>query len=360
FAGSSNRSLVSKAARWIRGNVFIPDARAGWVRHAVNRAAQLHRAQPFDAVLTTGPPHSTHVAGLRIQKRLNLPWIADFRDPWTEVYYYDDFPRSAVARYIDANLEARVLRMADRIVSVGPRLADRLEELAGLTEPPAVIYNGYDEADFQGAGFQEEDFRGLGVRSTDHPVFTIGHVGTFSHSMNPPALWEALARLCAQGERVALKFTGTLDQSVLDSLSAYGLRDNVDLIPPVSHAEALRAMCTADVLLLSIPTSAPDQESILTGKLFEYLRAGRPILAFGPAEGDASAVLKHTERGSTFAHEGSSDAVLEWIHHQKAAFPSAALPVIPAVRAFERRSQAGQLAALLTEAVSHSSESTPA
>ncbi len=211
FARSEALGRKEQLARWLRANVFLPDARVGWVPFAIRAARRLHAAQPFDVVLTTAPPMSLHLIGLALAAQ-GLPWVADFRDPWTDVYYLKELPRSALARRLDLALERRVLRRATRLVSVSASVAAGLGGKVG--RPVAVIPNGFDPADFADAA-PALDPAG---------PFTLSFVGNFLGQQNPPALWEALARIVAEPghPEVRLRLVGHVDPLVLESVAQRG------------------------------------------------------------------------------------------------------------------------------------------
>lgn len=296
-------SAAKRAALWLRANVFLPDARVGWVPFAVRAARRLIRAGAVDAVLTSGPPHSTHLVGLRLRRELRrrgIPWIADFRDPWTGINFAAELPMTAAARALDARMERRVLRAAGAVVAVSPTWARELEEKGGLPAGAVhVIQNGFDPADFAlGPAPPDADSDGGGGET-----FELTHVGSLYGSRDPAALWQAVAALRARGDADALRIrlVGRVDEAARASLRRHGLADLVREDGVVSHAEAVAAMRRADLLFLSIEP-VRNAAGILTGKLYEYLASGRPVLALGPPEGDAARLLAQVGAG----------AVVEW------------------------------------------------
>ncbi len=288
FAGAASEGAKEKLARWVRANLFVPDARIGWVPYAIAAARRLHAAQPFDALFTTGPPHSTHLAGWWLARTLGLPWVADLRDPWSDIYYYHDLPRSAMAQRLDEMMERAVLRRASARVTVGPSLAAHYEAKSGL--PVAVIPNGFDRADFAGPA---------PARQSD--TFRIAFVGTFLAQQNPETLWQVLAGLRRQGKipHLRLLLVGNVDARVTAALKEHGLEAIAETRAYVPHADAVAAMRCADALLLAI-NRVDGAERIVTGKVFEYVGSGRPVVAVGPAGGDAARVLAETGAGRLY------------------------------------------------------------
>ncbi|HPO40535.1 MAG TPA: glycosyltransferase family 4 protein [Bacteroidales bacterium] len=280
FASGKDKGFKSTVSRFIRGNFFIPDPRRGWNRFAFRRASELIRSQNITHIITTSPPHSTQLIGLRLKRRFpGLKWVADLRDPWTDIYYYDMFRPSLPARMLDRNLEKRVLSRADRIITVGKTLASLLaaktEAVAGKTE---ILPNGFDEEDFQG------------VVSSVPERFTITYVGTLSPAYPVRGFIDAVKDMRINGKQVALQFVGTVPEEIRVLFPAGDEGDGPRFISYCEHPEAIRYMMSSSLLLLIIPDHSSNR-SILTGKIFEYLATEKPILFLGPEDGDAARLL---------------------------------------------------------------------
>ncbi|WP_245837457.1 glycosyltransferase [Rubricoccus marinus] len=338
-------SWGKKLGLWARANVFLPDARVGWVPFAVRAARERLARGDVGAMLTSGPPHSAHLVGLRLRRQrqaLGIQWIADFRDPWTGITFYDELPMTPLARRLDHALERRVLREADRVITVSPTWGRDLEEQGGLgSDSVEIIQNGFDPADFA---------------DVDEPVrtdaFEIAHVGSLYGPRNPEGLWRAIADLRARGEvpKLRVRLVGRVDGVVEASLAAHGLTEIVDRTPVVPHDEAVRAMARAGLLVLSIEPVRKD-EGILTGKLYEYLASTRPVLALGPVGADADRLLRETGGGTLVARDdarGAAEVVREHYRAWEAGSPLAgAAP--EALGTLSRRAQAGEVAALVRD-----------
>ncbi|HYE57030.1 MAG TPA: glycosyltransferase [Rhodothermales bacterium] len=340
FARAGEVGRKERLARWLRANVFLPDARVGWVPFALREARRLHAEQPFNVVLTTAPPMSLHLVGLALE-RTGLPWVADFRDPWTDVYYLRELPRSGLARRLDLALERRVLGRATRLVAVSPSLGRLLGAKVG--RDATIIHNGFDPADFVAAP----------PRVARGGPFTLSFVGNFLGQQNPEALWRVLDRLRATPgiPELRIRFVGNVDSLVDASLDAHGLTGIVERRAYVPHAEAVAEMGRASLLLLPI-NRAPGAEAIVTGKLFEYVASGRPVLGIGPAEGDAAAVLAQTGAGALFDWDDEAgievylkEHLESWVSGQPRAGASP-----EAAATLSRRHQAGQMAEVLRDA----------
>ena len=212
---SSGKSLKSKLSRVLRGNLFIPDPRVSWVRCSVRFLKKYLREHPVDAVVTTGPPQSMHLIGRGLKRSLGLPWIADFRDPWTRMFYYKHLCLSKFADRKHHRLEQSVLDEADLVLAVSPPVRDDFQ--AQTRTPVHLITNGYDEDDFP--------VREPGSRRDGK--FRIVHTGLFAADGNPLKLWDALARRCREDEdfaqRLEIRLAGKTDAPVLEAIRERGL-----------------------------------------------------------------------------------------------------------------------------------------
>ena len=284
MVGLQNPSLFQKLALHIRANYFIPDARKGWKKHALKAAQEIIQTDGVDAIITTGPPHSAHLIGLELKKQTNLPWVADMRDPWTTIFYNSDFPRTESTKRKDKSLEDLVLRTADAVTVVSKGLE---QEFSDRNSTISVIYNGYDEDDIP-----------LSIPQRNER-FTISYVGNFMPNQNSNVLWELLVELKEEvvgfSKDLQLFFTGNVDDSIVKSVCEKGLGKQLKIAPFIPHKEAVQRMSAADVLLFVIPESKGNK-LIITGKLFEYLATGNPILSIGPVSGDAAELLKDAQR----------------------------------------------------------------
>jgi glycosyltransferase involved in cell wall biosynthesis len=271
---------------WIRGNFFIPDARRFWIGPSVKFLGKYLKEHPVDVVISTGPPHSTHMIAMKLAVQANLPWLADFRDPWTNIDFYKDLKLTSLADHKHHQLELQVLREASAVTVISNSMAVDFTRI--FNRSYEVITNGYDTAD------------------TDHPApemdkkFTIAHIGTLVSSRNPLTLWEALGSLLHThpqiGEDLEIKLVGKVDFMVTSSIEDHGLTRFVRKTDYMPHDEVIACQQQSQVLLLII-NDTPNSKMILTGKFFEYLAAKRPILCLGPADGDAARILNETQAG---------------------------------------------------------------
>lgn len=281
---------LSKLSLWIRSNLFIPDPRRFWVNPSIRRLTALLQLKPVDVVVTTGPPHSMHLIGLGLKRRLGVRWVADFRDPWTNIDFYKDLTLTGLADRCHRKLERKVLQEADHVITVSPGMTR--EFLAMGIHNVSTITNGYDE-------------ESLPLQKPEYGKFTLLHLGSMPKSRNPEMLWEVLSELAKHNDHFAsclqIRLIGKTDLRVRDSISHFDLQDYVVHEEFIPHDQTMGILSSAGVLLLCI-NNTPNAGGILTNKFFEYLSAHRPILAFGPADGDVSAILAETGGGKIFEY----------------------------------------------------------
>ena len=279
-----NPSLFGKLLKYIRANYFIPDARKFWIKPSVNYLKKYLKENKVDVVITTGPPHSMHLIGLILKKQLNIKWIADFRDPWTEIDYFHQLPLTKRAIKKHHSLEAEVLKNADTVLVVGKTMKENYKK---FNQNIVIVTNGFD-------GKISDSKIELDAK------FTITHIGLMNADRNPKMLWEVLAEIGNENKAFKtdfeLKLIGKVDTTVLKDISRYKLVENVKIINYIAHEHIVELQKKSQVLLL-IVNNVPSAKQIITGKIFEYLMAKRPILAIAPADGDLAEVLNKTNGG---------------------------------------------------------------
>lgn len=285
-------SFFQKISIWIRGNFFIPDARKFWIKPSEQFLVKYCAENNIDAIVSTGPPHSMHMIAKGVSGKTGIPWIADFRDPWTNIDFFEDLHLSNTARAIHHKLEKEVLDSADSIIVISPTMK---KEFAEITDTPiSVITNGFDETDFSDA------------EPISNSKFVVSHVGMMTPTRNPDILWQALGELRDENTRFAdnfnLQLIGKIDSSILDSIRSNNVENLVSVISYVPHSEIVRYQKGSDALLL-IVNNTPNANLILTGKFFEYLAAERPIICISPVKGDMSEILQTTKAGSLFSYK---------------------------------------------------------
>ena len=339
FLADTPPSVRERAARWVRANLFIPDARVGWVPYALKAAKRRLSEGGISAVFTTGPPHSTHLVGKSLKRHSGLPWLADFRDPWTEIDFIQELPMSLLARKCNERLEQTVLDTSDAITGISPAMSENFQRRTSTR--CVTIYNGYDQ----------EDFNGFSPGSPSQS-FVIAHTGNMNAARNPESLWRALERVEWKKNMPALKIrlVGNVDGSVLQRLQESSLSEIVEKIDYLPHHEAVKQMQASSILLLSI-NQVPSARGIVTGKLFEYMAVQRPILGLGPPDGEAARILDETRSGKMYAFDDGAGiesflkaAYSAWQNQQSVYEPD-----VRAIERYSRRNQAQGLADLLNE-----------
>jgi glycosyltransferase involved in cell wall biosynthesis len=291
FANSVNNTLKGKIMRFIRGNFFIPDPRKGWNKYAFKKACELIETEGIQHVITTSPPHSTQLIGLKLKSRYpSITWTADLRDPWTDIYYYNLFYPTYLSKAIDLSLEKKVLRTADRIITVGKSLMESfISKEASVRDKTSVIPNGYDEDDFKNLKYST-------------PVkFTISYTGTLSDTYPVNGFLDALTRFKSNGNDFFVRFVGTVSTDQQKLILSKAGNENVEFISYTDHTSAISYMAQSSLLLLIIPEHKSNK-SIITGKIFEYLATGKPVLCLGPADGDAAAIIDSVNAGLTVGY----------------------------------------------------------
>jgi len=294
FAISVDNTLKGKLLRFVRGNFFIPDPRKGWNKFAFEKACKLIEAEDIKHVITTSPPHSTQLIGLKLKKKYPaIKWIADLRDPWTDIYYYKQFYPTIISKLIDSGYEKNVLKDADRIITVGNSLRNTFsQKIPDIEHKIDVISNGFDEVDF------------IKTESATPPKLTVTYVGTLSDIYPVNGLAEALKNMKMKGIDFNLRFVGSVSQNAKELILSSVDSASVEFLPHVIHSEAIRHMMNSSVLLLIIPSHSSNK-SIITGKIFEYLSSGKPVLCIGPEDGDAAAIIKKCNAGITAGYDDS-------------------------------------------------------
>ncbi|VXB74343.1 Glycosyl transferase family 1 [Flavobacterium sp. 9AF] len=284
------QSVIEKFLLWVRGNLFIPDARVFWVKPSVRYLKDYLKEHQIDTVITTGPPHSLHLIGLQLKKEVKMNWLTDFRDPWTTIGYHKQLKLSSWAAKKHKKLEQEVLQTCDAVIVTSENTKN--EFLRITNKPIEVITNGYDVEKI--------------IKKPLDSQFSLAHIGSFLSERNPQILWESLAELITENQLFAtcfeLKLMGAVSNEVLESISKYKLANYVNNKGYISHEEALQEQRCSQVLLL-IEIDSEETKCIIPGKLFEYMVSERPIIAIGPQETDFERIIKSTNTGTFFNYQ---------------------------------------------------------
>lgn len=284
------QSLLDQLLLWIRGNIFIPDARFLWVKPSVKFLKHYIKENNIDTIVTSGPPHSLHLIGLQLKKELNLKWFADFRDPWTTIGYHKSLKLSSFAEKKHKALEKEVLNSADTIIVTSKTTKTEFQTLT--SKSIEVITNGYDVEKIEKQPLDDK--------------FTLAHIGSFLSERNPMILWQALQELVSEyadfKNDFQLKLMGATSQEIIDTISEFKLNEYIQNLGYVSHEEAIAHQRKSQVLLL-IEINSEETKSIIPGKLFEYMVSERPIVAIGPKDSDFAEIIAKTNTGVFFTYE---------------------------------------------------------
>ena len=309
FSGFANQAgkpgPIQKISRAIRGNFFVPDPRRSWNQYAVKKAIELHDSKPFDAIITTGPPHSTHLIGRDLKKKIKFSWYADFRDPWTDIYYYEQFYPSFIARWYDKTLEKSVIKNADGLFAVSRDLIRILNNKAPEVDSKKFleIPNGYDPSDFTSK-----------KKKIKNESYTLVYTGTLTLDYPVQLLYQSLKKILENSNnQITLNIAGRPAKECIKYLTEMAKQyGNFEFIYSgyLSHKKSVQLLESADCLLLLIP-NIKESKGILTGKIFEYIGSGKVIWGFGPEKGDAQEILTDCNAGRIFENYESATSTLQ-------------------------------------------------
>ena len=294
---AQNKSFLQKVAMWIRGNFFRPDPRCLWIRPSVRFLKKYLKEHPVDLIVSTGPPQSMHMIGRKLARETGLPWIADFRDPWTKIFYFKHLSMTRATERWHHKMEKKVLDDATSVVAVSPLVQ---QDFQAMTQTPVeLITNGFDECDFHQEPFKMAE-------GGPQQLFTITHTGLFAADGNPTVLWEVLAEKCRTCEKfrksLRINLIGKTDEQIIKAAHDAGLGDNVYDLGYQHHARAVDEQRKASLLILPL-RKEPEYKAVLPGKLFEYMASYRPILGIGQPDGAMSMILDSTKTGVVFDWE---------------------------------------------------------
>jgi glycosyltransferase involved in cell wall biosynthesis len=328
-----------RLAVWIRGNFFIPDARCFWIDPSVKYLTKYLAENKIDAIISTGPPHTCHRIAYGLRRRFKLPWIVDYRDPWTQIDFYDDLHLSAWADARHKRMEREVLDSCDIITPVGRTMKEDLHLLTRTRVE--TVTNGYDDEDKKQDGSVVLDQK-----------FSIVYIGTMNNARDPKVLWAALSELKQEGHELfaalEVRLVGAIEASVFESIRINGLDTYVSHIKYVQQSEALTMQNKAQVLLLVI-NDTWNAKSILTGKIFEYIASNRPVICIGPHDGDAAEVINGSSAGVVIGYQEVKEMKQTLIDYF-ARYKQGSLTIqASGIEKYSRRSLTQRMAGLLDE-----------
>jgi len=332
---TKKQSFLEKMMLFIRGNFFVPDARKFWVKPSVKFLKDFIEKEGINTVITTGPPHSLHLIGLDLKKQLNIKWVTDFRDPWTTIGYHQELKLTSNNKKKHLALEKQVLEQADTVIVTSFTTND---EFSKKTNKPVVtITNGFD-GEIAKADTNLDD------------KFTISHIGSLLSKRNPAVLWKVLSDLCKENDRFKkafqLQLIGNVSEEVLSDLEAHDLKNNFKYFGYLKHSEIKYYQESSQVLLL-LEINSEITQGIIPGKLFEYLKSNRPILALGPKSWDVGKILDSVKRDSFFLHEDYVGLKKRILWYFDAYLKNQLFLENSSISAFHRKELTSQLASIL-------------
>ncbi|MFW6350960.1 MAG: hypothetical protein ACOC2E_01110 [Bacteroidota bacterium] len=219
-----------------------------------------------------------------------LHWIADLRDPWTDIFYYDKMYHLPFVRKVDLSMEKKVLHKADRITTVSYFLKDLFsKKMQGkIDQKIHVVTNGFDPEDFAMKTFSP----------SGNKLFTITYTGTLNADYDLNGFAKAIMKMTDENRYIEMRFVGSISPRWQKEFQLL-LKNHLNIMDHVDHGQAIQYMVGADLLLLVIPR-IKNNEGIVTGKIFEYIASGNPVLGIGPVEGDAAGILHDSGAGKMF------------------------------------------------------------
>ncbi len=289
--GNKKKSFFKQMSSFIRGNLFIPDARKGWNLFAIRQAESIINTENIPLIITTGPPHSTHLIGKKLNDKLGVKWVADFRDPWSELYYNKDLMRTQHTIKKDITLEVGVLNQADLILTIGIKMKELLlKRITFNKEKIHHIYNGFDSHLMRS------------IKNVEHSNFEISFIGVLSHNQPFESIIKALKLFITNNNtnKIILNLAGTIQNTILSSFKHELPEIDIRHFGYVSHEKSIQLMKRSQ-LLLNCLAEMKQSQILISGKQMEYVATGNPIIVFGDTQGESALLLKEIPNAKTFA-----------------------------------------------------------
>jgi len=289
----TSRKFTQKAARFLRGNFFIPDPRRGWNKHALRQAGDLLHSHHYEAVFTAGPPQSSHLIGLALKKKHpQIKWVADFHDYWTDNFNQKQFYSTAPAKWIDRNSEKKVLKNADRIMTHCQSAKKLLSEKVRGIEEKILIHR---------MGYNGQLFGDTSYKWKKQEEFVIAYTGILAATYQPEPFIKAVQTLIQRYPEtpVKMRFAGAISTDIAEKIRLLGLEDNFEFLGYVSQKDSIALLQSATLLFLCNPKIGDDR-LIVPGKIYEYLAAGKPIISLSSPGSENEQLIETCQAGRNF------------------------------------------------------------
>ena len=292
-------SLKEKISLWIRLNLFVPDAKIGWIPSAVKKAVDIIKKENIDLIFSSSPPHTVQLIAKKTAKKTGLKWISDFRDPWMEMLHNQQNNRFFLTKMVDSHLEKKSLKTADRVITISKGIVEDFN--SKVNNNYYIIPNGYDETDFD-----------YSIKSENEEL-TVSYTGVMSVTRLPEMFLKSVQKLKKENQaKIKLQIAGKTCPEFESLIDKYELRENFNFLGYLSHKESTKVLMKSDLLLLVVD-NIPNNKGFLTGKIFEYLGCKKNIFAVGPVNGDAHQLIKDSKSGVLLDYNdeaGTYDALL--------------------------------------------------
>jgi len=336
FTDNTNNSFMDNVSRWVKYN-FIPDTRFPWYFAAVKNAIKIVKEEKIDLIFSSSPPQTNHIIARKVARKTGLPWVADFRDPWTDVFWViaENSMRMKLIQKLDRMLEKRTIARMDSIICFGKTMHDIL--LKKTNNKPHIIFNGFDQK-----YFDISDYKRTGS-------FRIIYFGSMSKEQPAWSFFNALELLIDDKEffdNVDILFLGNFPLHLHIEAEKSSFARKVRFLPYVKYSESLKIITNCE-LSMFIVGDTPDNVSHLSLKIFEYLGAAHPVIGFGPPHGEAGKIMDQTGIGKMFDfkdHQSAASHIIEiyqkWKNNENLFDPA----VVEKTKVYSRKSLTGQLA----------------
>jgi glycosyltransferase involved in cell wall biosynthesis len=327
-------------AEFVRATFFIPDARMFWYFRAKKAIDEIMKTRKIDAVYSSSPPYTCSLIARYTKRKYGIPWVAGFRDPWTE--FISSPKRWWLPRAIDRSMEHSVFATADAVECAWVGIIkDALGKYPDLDRSKFHhVPNGFDSADYPKVDF------------TRNERFTVTYTGSMYGRRNPSSLFSAVEMLIRRGDvnpkELCFRFVGRFGTEVEEMFSQASFRDSIDIVGYVPHHESIASLMRSDALLLVVDESK-ESEEIVPGKVYEYIGCRRPIIAIAPQESAIAELIRETGAGKV-AHQSETEKIADIFlsYYKSWRDGNSSVAADPnAINKYERRESAKTLAQLL-------------